>query len=220
VKQTDHLAFDDTRSAFEEGFVMSRPRSRHIAFAVNRLDLLLRSGRVVGYPVYFDVHLTGEDRGGDHAVTGVANAIGAHRSTPTELTSHRDLPGSLGVAGQQSGRPVLVGENERHTEPPGHLEHRRRLLRFGNAMEAGQGCETGHVAPGVEVDHNVHVGPDTGSYEIGDAVRDPGERLGTTGFVDEGSVEVDTVGAHTLPAARTEGRRTQDGNQHDPPGHR
>ena len=94
------------------------------------------------------------------------------------------------------------------------------MPRVGNAMEAGQGSETGHVAPGMEVDHNVHVGPDTGSYEIGDSVRDPGERLGTTGSVDEGSVEVDAVGARTLPPARPEGRRTQDGNQHDPPGHR
>ena len=86
-------------------------------------------------------------------------------------------------------------------------------------MEAGQGREPGHVASGVEVDYNMYVGPDLGSHEVGYPVCDPGECRGATGFVDEGSVEVDAVGADALPPACPEGGRTYDRNQHNPSSH-
>ena len=51
-------------------------------------------------------------------------------------------------------------------EPPRHLEHRCSLPIIGDTMEARERREAGHVATGMEVDHDVDVGPDARSHEV------------------------------------------------------
>ena len=82
---------------------------------------------------------------------------------------------------------------ERRAEPAGGLLDLPALFGVVQRMEAGAQGEAGHVAAGVQVEHDMHARPDVLADEGRDPVRDPRQGRRLAGALDEGAVQVHAV---------------------------